>query len=190
VKAHLKDIHTVLSTISAIAGLVALVTPPPVDVIALGVSVAAGAGALATDLADPQFRHGIGELLHGHVNKESLGTLATGVGDVLSVVPGLTVAGKAGWAALKGGTVAAEAGSAGANTIKGIATAVAHQPGWGVKQLAKLPGALKLGEAATFADKLLKPGEEGIKAIDRLNFLWKVKGVGSHLYNDVKQAAS
>jgi hypothetical protein len=137
VKAHLKDIHTVLSTISAIAGLVALVTPPPVDVIALGVSVAAGAGALATDLADPQFRHGIGELLHGHVNKESLGTLATGVGDVLSVVPGLTVAGKAGWAALKGGTVAAEAGSAGANTIKGIATAVAHQPGWGVKQLAK-----------------------------------------------------
>ena len=190
VKAHLKDIHAVLSTISAIAGLIALVTPPPIDVIALGVSVAAGAGALATDLADPQFRHGIGELLHGHFNKESLGTLMTGVGDVLSVVPGVTVAAKAGLGALKGGAAAAEAGAAGANTIGEIAKVAAHQPGWVFNKVANLTGAVRLGEAATFADKLLKPGADGIKAIDRLNLYSKIGSVGSHLYHDVKQAVS
>src|SRR5437660_2547887 len=91
VKDHLKAIHSVLSTISSVAGLVALVTPPPIDGIAPGVSVAAGAGALATDLADPNFRHGMGRLMTGHFDKESLGALATGAGDALSVVPGVKV---------------------------------------------------------------------------------------------------
>jgi hypothetical protein len=36
----------------------------------------------------------------------------------------------------------------------------------------------------------LSNGVKDIAAIDRLNLLWKVRGAGSHLYNDVKQAVS
>jgi uncharacterized phage infection (PIP) family protein YhgE len=191
VKDHLKDIHAVLSTISAISGLVALVTPPPVDAIALGVSVAAGAGALATDIADPQFRHGMGELLHGHFNKESIGALTTGVADVASVIPGATV----GFKALRG-TEAAVDGAQGAGGIARLAETAAHQPGLMVKGLAKLPGAQGLGDGATFVDKLLSKGipdvngVSGITAIDRLNLLWKAKGAGSSVQHDVQQATS
>ncbi|MCU1680990.1 MAG: integral rane protein [Amycolatopsis sp.] len=184
VKDHLKDIHAVLSTISAIAGLVALVTPPPVDAIALGVSVAAGAGALVTDLADPQFRHGMGQLLTGHVNKESLGALMTGVGDVASVIPGAGV----GFKALKGTETAVE-GASGAASISELAKLAAHQPGLLVKGLAKGVGG-KIGEAATFADKLLSNGVADIKAVDRLNLLWHVKGIGSSIKKDIGQATS
>jgi hypothetical protein len=189
VKAHIKDIHAVLSTVSAIAGLVALVTPPPVDAIALGVSVVAGAGALATDLADPQFRHGIGELIHGHFNKESIGALTTGAADAASLIPGAGVGVKA----IKGGEAVAE-GATGAARIADLASAAAHQPGWAVKQLGKLPGAAALGDAATFADKLLSNGIpqdiRSIDRLDRLNLFWKAKGVASNLYHDVQEAVS
>jgi hypothetical protein len=185
VKTHLKDIHAVLSTISAVAGLVALCTPPPVDAIALGVSVAAGAGALATDLADPQFRHGMGQLLTGHVNKESLGALMTGVGDVASVIPGVGPAFKA----IKGGEAAVE-GVSGAAGIADLASAAAHTPGLVVKGLAKVPALAKLGEGATFVDKLLGNGVSDIGAVDRLNVLWRARGIGSNIKNDIHQAVS
>jgi hypothetical protein len=189
VKAHLKDIHAVLSTISAVAGLIALVTPPPVDVIALGVSVAAGAGALATDLADPKFRHGMGQLLTGHFNKESIGTLMSGVGDVASLIPGVGVGVKA----LKGSEAAVE-GLAGAKGIYALAKEAAHAPGMLLQGLEKIGPVARLGEAATFTDRVLGAGLKevkgatGIEGIDRLNLLWKVQGVGSHIKGDVQQA--
>ncbi|WP_225978512.1 hypothetical protein, partial [Gandjariella thermophila] len=186
VKAHLKDIHAVLSTVSAIAGLVALVTPPPVDAVALGVSVVAGAGALATDLADPQFRHGISELVRGHFNKDSIGALTTGGADAASLIPGIGFGAKA----IKGAEIATEAGSRAAN-LGEIATMVANKPGLLVRGMAKIPGVGALGDAARFADRALEFGHVADPgAADRLNLLWKAKGVASHLYHDVRQEAS
>jgi hypothetical protein len=185
VKAHLKDIHAVLSTVSAIAGLVALVTPPPVDAIALGVSVAAGAGALATDLADPQFRHGMGQLLTGHINKESLGSLMTGVADVASVIPGVGPAFKA----IKGGEAVVE-GASGAAALAELASSAAHTPGLVVKGLARIPAVAKMGEAATFVDRVLSNGVNDIASVDRLNVLWRLRGIGSNIKNDIHQATS
>ncbi|WP_215548831.1 hypothetical protein [Amycolatopsis sp. CA-230715] len=202
VKNHLKDIHAVLSTISAVAGLVALVTPPPIDAIALGVSVTAGAGALATDLGDPKFRHNMGQLLTGHINKETLGTLMTGAADIASVIPGIGVGAKA----LRSGEAAAE-GMTGAARITDLASTAAHQPGLLVKGMDKINPLTKLGElgqtgkiaeqANSFVDKMLTPafsklGEAGqaIENVDRLNFLWRVRGVGSNIKNDIHQATS
>lgn len=191
VKDHLKDIHAVLSTISAIAGLVALVTPPPVDAVALGVSVAAGAGALATDIADPQFRHGIGELLHGNFTKDSIGALMTGVGDVASVIPGAGMAFKG----IKGAEITTEAGTKAAAGMGDIAGMVAKQPGILPKALAKIPsvGKVMSGPVAGAADRILQlgyKGEQAFNAADRLNLAWKAKGAVSKLYGDAKEATS
>ncbi|MGY2063234.1 hypothetical protein ACW9HQ_50790, partial [Nocardia gipuzkoensis] len=59
---HRKGIHEALSIISTVSGLLAVVTPPPIDAIALGVSLAAGAGALALDATDADIKDA---LLHG-----------------------------------------------------------------------------------------------------------------------------
>lgn len=91
---HREGIHTALSTTAAIAGLLALVTPPPVSAIALGVSLAAGAGALALDFTDPQMR---ADLMSGDMKA----WLTVG-GDALSVIPGGSALGKAAWVGLKG----------------------------------------------------------------------------------------
>jgi hypothetical protein len=69
---HADDIADVLSDVSAVAGIVALVTPPPIDAIALGVSVVAGAGALGLHIAT------------GGSGWEI-------AGDVVSVVPGIGI---------------------------------------------------------------------------------------------------
>ena len=176
VKDHLKTIHSVLSTVSSIAGLVALVTPPPIDAIALGVSVAAGAGALATDLADPNFRHGMGRLLSGHFDRESLGALATGVGDVLSVVPGAKV-------------VATEARLATtlekAPSIVEIASTVAHQPTLLAKGLSKIPNVGKALEAVRLIEK--GAGEYTMINQNMLTILLRGKSVATHVYQDVRQ---
>jgi hypothetical protein len=183
VKKHLKDIHAVLSTISAIAGLVALVTPPPIDAVALGVSVVAGAAGLAMDIADPQFRHGIGELLYGNFNKDSIGALMTGVGDVASAIPGVGV----GFNAVKGGEAAA-------GGIAKLASAAAHDPGLLVKGLGKIPFVKAFGESAGFVDKLFAGTLDEIgkapDALSRLAVFWKTRGVGSDINNDVHQAGT
>jgi hypothetical protein len=192
VKGHLKDIHAVLSTISAIGGLVALVTPPPIDLIAAGVAGVAGAGALATDIADPQFRSGMGQLLHGHFNKQSLGALMTGVGDAAGMIPGAGAA----KAALKGADAAAE-GAAGARTVTDLASSAVHKPGVIVQTLNKIPGVSRLGDAVTVGDKVLSKaipdvaeGRRALQSVDKLNVLWNAKGVASHIEHDVKQWAS
>ena len=150
--------------------------PLPIDAIALGVSVAAGAGALATDLADPNFRHGMGRLLTGHFDKESLGALATGVGDVMSVVPG-------------GKVLATEARFATslekAPSIVEVASTVAHQPGLLAKGLSKIPNIGKALETARLIDK----GAGDITMINQnmLNILLHGRSVATHAYQDVTQ---
>lgn len=184
VKNHLSQIHTVMSTISAIAGLVAICTPPPVDAIALGVAVVASAGALACDVADPNFRHGVGQLLHGHFDKQSLGTAMTGVTDLTGVIPGVNVAAKA----LKGGETAAE----GASTMSNIyaeAKLAARNPGFIGKQIAKIPGVGTALESGVKAVNAL--GREGKPALldgseHLAGIIWKAKSAASDVYKDIE----
>jgi hypothetical protein len=96
VSSHLDVIHSVLSTISAVAGLIALCTPPPIDVVAGAVAIGAGVGALACDFANPKVRDALGGLLTGHFTLQNLKN-ASSVGlDALSVIPGVGALGKAG----------------------------------------------------------------------------------------------
>jgi len=184
VKDHLNDIHSVLSTISAIGGLVALVTPPPIDAIALGVSVAAGAGALACDAANPQFRAGIGQLLTGHFDKQSLGAAMTGVSDLLSVVPGVGVAAKA----LKGADVVGE-GVSGISKISDIASTLAGQPGLGAKLISRIPGvetAVNAIKLPTVANAVLT--HAGADVAGSINLVQKAAGAAHDVYGEIKKA--
>ncbi|MBS2966960.1 hypothetical protein KGA66_28260 [Actinocrinis puniceicyclus] len=93
---HLNAIHSALSTISAVAGLIALCTPPPIDVVAGAVAIGAGVGALGCDFANPKVRDALGGLLTGHFTMQNLKN-ASAVGiDALSVIPGVGALGKAG----------------------------------------------------------------------------------------------
>lgn len=120
---HRKGLHEALSMISAVSGLLAIVTPPPIDAIALGVSLAAGAGALALDATDADMRDA---LLHGSW-EEKLKAAGTIGGDAMSLIPGAGALGKAGKIALLGDA----AGDVG--RFEGMARAwseSAHAPGW------------------------------------------------------------
>lgn len=99
---HRKGIHDVLSTTAAIAGLLAVVTPPPINAIALGVSLVAGVGALGLDLTDAEMRD---DLLHGSW-QEKLSAASTISGDALGLIPGAGALGKVGKVALLGDEVA------------------------------------------------------------------------------------
>jgi hypothetical protein len=169
VKDHLDDIHAVLSTVSAISGLIALCTPPPIDVIALGVSLVAGAGALATTLADPKVRGDLGEVLHGNFSGNWGSVMQLG-GDVIGLVPGVGLAGKS---IKAGGELFAE-GARGMPTIVDIASNVAHDPGFVMKQVAKIP---RIGDALESV-RLLEPNAAAIPGAtaDMLNFVNKSIG--------------
>ncbi|HEU5355643.1 MAG TPA: hypothetical protein VFU65_14325 [Actinocrinis sp.] len=142
VKNHIDVIHSVLSTISAVAGLIALCTPPPIDAIAGAVAIGAGIGALACDLANPKVRDAVGGLLTGHFTMDNLKNASSMGLDALSLIPGGKLAG----AALKDGKVAIE----GAEAIPSLA--------------AKIPGIAQLGGDATraFADA----GQVGVKVLE------------------------
>ncbi len=129
VKNHLDVIHSVLSTISAVAGLIALCTPPPIDVVAGAIAIGAGVGALACDLANPKVRDAVGGLLSGHFTMANLKNASTMGLDALSLIPG----GKLVGSAFKEGKVAIE----GAESIPTLAS--------------KVPGLAKLGEGAAGA---------------------------------------
>jgi hypothetical protein len=142
VKNHLDAIHSVLSTISAVAGLIALCTPPPIDAIAGAVAIGAGVGALAIDLANPKVRGALGGLLTGHFTMDNLkNALPVGL-DALSLIPG----GKLVGSALKDGEVAVK----GAESIPTLAS--------------KIPGIAKLGEGATHAFEAA--GEAGVTVLE------------------------
>jgi len=95
VKNHINVIHSVLSTISAVAGLIALCTPPPIDAIAGAVAIGAGIGALACDLANPKVRDAVGGLLTGHFTMDNLKNASTMGLDALSLIPGGKLVGSA-----------------------------------------------------------------------------------------------
>lgn len=95
VEKHINVIHSVLSTISAVAGLIALCTPPPIDAIAGAVAIGAGVGALACDLANPKVRDAVGGLLTGHFTMANLKNASTMGLDALSLIPGGKLAGAA-----------------------------------------------------------------------------------------------
>lgn len=173
-----------LSTVAAIGGLVALVTPPPIDAIALGVSVAAGAGALACDAANPQFRAGIGQLLTGHFNKQSLGAAMSGVGDLLSVVPGLSVAGK-----LATGANAVADGASGISKISDLASTLAGKAGLGARLISHIPGVETVVNAAKLpglANSILT--HAGADVPGAINLAMKAGSSLSDLYKDAKKA--
>ncbi|MFI2283955.1 WXG100 family type VII secretion target [Nocardia beijingensis] len=98
---HREGLHEFLSCTAAIAGLLAVVTPPPVDAIALGVALAAGAGALALDVTDAEMRD---DLLHGSLS-ERLSAGLTISGDAMGLIPGVGALGKVGKVALLGDAV-------------------------------------------------------------------------------------
>lgn len=119
---HREGLHELLATTAAIAGLLAVVTPPPIDAIALGVSLVAGAGALALDLTDADMRE---DLLHGSWS-DKLDAAKTISSDALGLIPGVGALGKVGKVAMLGDA----AGDAG--RLEGMARAwgeAAHNPG-------------------------------------------------------------
>jgi hypothetical protein len=162
VKNHLNAIHSVLSTISAIAGLIALCTPPPIDIVAGAVAIGAGVGALACDFANPKVRDALGGLLTGHFTMANLkGASAVGL-DALSVIPGVGALGKAGYGvegavdATKDISVvgklvgsAAKASSAGLEDIPSIARSVT-----GIGEEAFEGGTKMVQEGATYGERL------------------------------------
>ncbi|MFC9433988.1 hypothetical protein [Nocardia sp. NPDC057030] len=94
----IEEHRDMLATISAVAGLLALVTPPPISAIALGVSLVAGAAVLGSDIADPELRN---NLLHGNW-QEKLSAIGTYTGDAVSLLPGASALGKVGTVAALG----------------------------------------------------------------------------------------
>jgi hypothetical protein len=186
VKDHLDAIHSVLSTISAIAGLVALLTPPPIDAVALGVALVAGAGALAVDAANPEFRKGITDALHGNFDKAARSALMTGFGDAMSVVPGWGLA-KEGVTAIKAGRAAVE-GAEAAPTFIDLASNVAHAPGFMAKQIAEHAWVGPALEAGHLIER--GAGASALVTHNMVNILWHGKGVATHLFDDAKEAAS
>lgn len=81
---HRNGFHETLASVAGFGSLLAAFTPPPVDALALGVSLVAGIGTLGLDLTDPHLRH---ELRHG-TWEQKLTALETAGGDISSVVPG------------------------------------------------------------------------------------------------------
>lgn len=140
-KDHVGTIHTVLSGISSIAGIVAMVTPPPVDAIAGAVGAVAGLGSMACDLTDPKTRAAVDGLFHGQFTASNLKAVE-GLGeDAMGMIPG--------------GKIAKEAVSGANVALDGL------KAGKGIPELAsRIPGVAKLGEGATDAFKSLA-GQSG-----------------------------
>lgn len=89
IEQHANAIHSILSTISAIAGLIALCTPPPIDLVAGGIALAASAGAFAMDLANPQTRAALGGLLTGHFTMKNIEAASGTLLDLAGAIPGV-----------------------------------------------------------------------------------------------------
>jgi hypothetical protein len=210
IEQHAAAIHSILSTISAIAGLIALCTPPPIDVVAGAVALVAGAGAFAMDLANPKTRDAIGGLLSGHFTMANM-KAAAGTGlDLLSAIPG--------GALFKVATKGAQFTEDAAKVADKIPTLVDKLPqlasdgtkveeafaGLGREGASKaaqiissnahgvaLPLKLGIG-AVTKAANIGRDAENAFKisaeTAQNLNLGWKVKGVATNLYHDFQEA--
>ncbi|WP_433710886.1 hypothetical protein ACQP2U_32175 [Nocardia sp. CA-084685] len=87
---HREQIHDVLAGITAVTGLLALVTPPPADAIFAGIALVAGVGVLAMDALDPEVRDALEDVFSGDFNSDALEKIGMTVGlDSLGVIPGV-----------------------------------------------------------------------------------------------------
>lgn len=147
------QIYKVLSTVSAASGVLALITPPPIDVLALGVSVVTGAGVLAMDLSDPGVQASLGKLMQGDVAGGWDAVRTLGV-DALGVLPGGGLAKGLGSADV----LAAAAASTGQtfSTIDRLAE---------IRRVVSLPGSV--AESVADASQALKAPLQSIGAIGR-----------------------
>ncbi|HEY3873551.1 MAG TPA: hypothetical protein VGM10_34660 [Actinocrinis sp.] len=217
IEKHAAAIHSILSTISAVAGLIALITPPPIDAIAGAVALVAGLGAIGMDFANPKTRSELAGLVtglaHGHLNMTDL-KAAAGVGmDILGTIPGVGAVAKG----LKGAEAAGDA----AKLAEGIPSLVEKVPGLGgdatkafqgmvddgsklekalssnahsvsfvVKQGAKVinGGADLVSKIPVIGSKIPEGFELSQKAIGNLNLAKKTESVVSDAYHDIKQA--
>ncbi|MET8650429.1 hypothetical protein [Nocardia aurea] len=146
---HREGIHQALSIIAAVGSVIAVCTPPPIDIIGFAVAAAATVGLLALDLSDPEIRQGLanGELdAWTKVGLDSLGIAPVGGAGL--------AAGKIGWAALRGADDAVQLGShaaqaaEGAGLGKALYNAVTHEPLLSSKIIDKIPGVSSLAEGA------------------------------------------
>lgn len=197
IEKHANVIHSILSTVSAIAGLVALCTPPPIDVVAGAVAMVAGAGAFAMDLTNPKTRDALGGLLTGHFTKANIEAAMTTGGDLLSAIPGVgtlkylgkgaKLAEDAGEAATKlpslveklpqlakdGEEVAGDAVKTGSK-IADLVTLKAHQLSLSTKGVISV------------AEKVTGPLSDGMKLNIELGM--RTKKVATDLYHDFQEA--
>lgn len=197
VEKHAGAIHSVLSTVSAVAGLVALCTPPPVDAVAGAIAITAGAGAFAMDLTNPKTRNALGGLLTGHFTKANIEAAVTTGTDLVSAIPGVG-------ALSKGAEVAEDGAKAAAKVTESIPPLVSKLPQLGRE------GADAARDAAQSASKIgdlvkahkLSLGTKGVaNAVEKfsgsalsegaklnIELGMRTKKVASNLYHDVKEA--
>ncbi|WP_148302117.1 hypothetical protein [Tomitella biformata] len=147
------EIYQVLSTVSAASGVLALITPPPIDVLALGISVVTGAGVLAMDLSDPEVQASLGKLMQGDLTGGLQAAKTLGV-DALGVLPGVGLA--------KGLRMADEvaAGAAAAGESMGTAARLSE-----VSRVVNTPGVIS--ERVADASQVLKTPLQNMGAIGR-----------------------
>ncbi|PXX66429.1 hypothetical protein DFR70_103177 [Nocardia tenerifensis] len=144
---HREGVHQALSILAAAGGLVALVTPPPFDIIGFVVAAGATAGLLGLDLSDPAIRAG---LQNGELDAwTTVGLDAMGLAPVGGAGVG---AGKVGWGLLRGGSEFAD-GVHAAQSLSGLEriggtvyNAVTHEPGIVSKAIGGIPGVPKVVE--------------------------------------------
>lgn len=153
------DHHDAFAATAAIAGLLAITTPPPIDAIALGVSLVAGGAALIGDAADDELRD---DLLHGS-GWERFGAVATIGGDALALLPGGMGVAKTAKFILPGESVE------GVSRVQSMATAwgdAAHNPGWMAQKMTDnnilgINNELKLINADKYVPTLLTATTKG-----------------------------
>ncbi|MEV6392269.1 hypothetical protein [Nocardia xishanensis] len=154
IKDHKDQIHDVLAGISAVTGLIALLTPPPVSAIFGGIALIAGVGALATNFLDADVRNSFSSLMDGDWNSGDLGAAKKLLGtvgvDSLAAIPGAGGLIKGGLAAKSGGSfVAAFAEGAGG---PGIVSKIAD---WGLTtNIPKLGTSILPGEGKVILSEL------------------------------------
>ena len=207
IEQHANVIHSILSTVSAIAGLIALCTPPPIDVVAGAVALVAGAGAFAMDLANPKTRDALGGLLTGHFTKANIEAgVGTGL-DLVSAIPGgaLFKAATKGAKFTEGAVDVADKipslvdklpqlaskGEDVADAFKGLASSKAAQIVSANAHGVAIPLKLGIGVVTKVAN-IGRDADNAFKitaeTAQNLNLGWKVKGVATNLYHDFQEA--
>ncbi|MGS2806409.1 hypothetical protein [Nocardia sp. MW-W600-9] len=85
-----ETIHDALAATSAVTGLLALVTPPPVSAVFGVVALASGLGALGMNALNPEYQDTVGDIMNGEFDMAAIGSMgATLTTDTLSVLPGV-----------------------------------------------------------------------------------------------------